>query len=609
MTEEKKLTGYPSIDKPWLKYYKPGAEEDATNIPNGKTVWDVIEEKLLQYKDIPAIEYFGRKISRPEFIEMVYTWARALKAIGVKEDEVIPYYGPFFPDVGAMAFALNVIGACPYFLKLAITPEALAEETRDARLAIVFDDMWANVSNEFTKDRFEKVIIVKATDAMPIPKKQIVSLLGKLKRVPASSCIPHGGKYLRLAEAKSCAEQYSGELYARYVPNRAAFITSSSGTTVDGVVKGTVATNESTIAQLYMGEASGIQYYPGDRCLNHFPPTASTSLNCLFFLPLFKGMTVLMDPRVSENDFYNQIIRLKPNIVLTTGSSWEAFYNRIEKETVAGKTIRFDFAKGWTVGGEGTDIQKFNKWNELMQRSGAKGVYSGYGTSELFSAVSVETVDARYDPTRKVLSVGIPYAGITVGVFDETGKEVAFNQRGELWVKSQSAMKEYYNKPELTEQAKINGWIHTGDLAEIDENGFVYIWGRCKDTVTLSDGREIYLFDIANIIKERAFIDDAIVLPIPSQGQAKQLAVHIVWTDMPTETVKLWRITKLNEMLKDYLPGELAVFGYAEHEGMLPYSPTTLKKDKNRLSKQINGYYNNVDGKLVSQSITTDKEG
>ena len=75
MKKSDALTGYASIDKPWLKYYKPGAEEAATNIPAGKTVWEVIEEKLLQYKDIPAIEYFGRKISRSEFIDMVYTWA------------------------------------------------------------------------------------------------------------------------------------------------------------------------------------------------------------------------------------------------------------------------------------------------------------------------------------------------------------------------------------------------------------------------------------------------------------------------------------------------------------------------------------------------------
>ena len=235
MSDEKKLTGYPSIDKPWLKYYKPGAEEAALNIPKGKTVWDVIEEKLLLYKDIPAIEYFGRVISRPEFIDMVYTWARALKTLGVKEDEVIPYYGPFFPDVGAMAFAMNIIGACPYFLKLDISPAALTEETKDARFAIVYEGMWANVCSEFTKNRFEKVIVVSAADAMPAPKRQIVSLLGKLKRKKNFPKILNNGKYLRLDEVKRLAEYFQGDVRAPFILDRPAFITSSSGTTVDGV--------------------------------------------------------------------------------------------------------------------------------------------------------------------------------------------------------------------------------------------------------------------------------------------------------------------------------------------------------------------------------------
>ncbi len=69
------------------------------------------------------------------------------------------------------------------------------------------------------------------------------------------------------------------------------------------MAKGTVATNETTISQLFMGKASNIQYFPGDRCLNHFPPTASTSLNVLFLLVLFNGETVILDPRVTEEDF------------------------------------------------------------------------------------------------------------------------------------------------------------------------------------------------------------------------------------------------------------------------------------------------------------------
>lgn len=282
--DEKKLTGYPSIDKPWLKYYQDGAEERANNIPQGKTVWDVIEEKLIADSDIPALEYFGRSISRKEFIELVYIWARAFKAMGVKEDEVIPFYGPFFPDVCAMTFALNIIGACPYFLKLAISPKALAEETKDSRFAVVYDDMWLNVCDEFAKQRFEKIIIVKATDGMAFLKKQILSLLSLLKSKPVK--MPAEKRFLSVDQLKKHAASFYGELRVPFVPNRPTFITSSSGTTVGGVVKGTVATNESTISQLYMADTSDVQFFKGDRCLNHFPPTASTSLNVLFFLAL-----------------------------------------------------------------------------------------------------------------------------------------------------------------------------------------------------------------------------------------------------------------------------------------------------------------------------------
>lgn len=590
------LTGYPSIDKPWLKYYKLGAEQEANSIPEGKTVWDVIEERLHQYEEIPAIEYFGRKISRPEFIDLVYTWARAFKALGVREDEVVPYYGPFFPDIGAMAFALNMIGACPYFLKLAINPKALEEETRDARIAVVYDGMWQNVSGEFSKDRFEKILVATVTDAMPFPKKQIVSLLAKLKTNQGMLKIPRGGKYISLAKAKEYAKQYHGEVRTVFVPNRAAFITSSSGTTVGGVVKGTVATNESTISQLLMGSASDIQYFPGDKCLNHFPPTASTSLNCLFFLALFNGMTVLMDPRVSEKDFYSQIIEHKPNIVLTTGSAWEAFFHRVESEINQGKVLDLSCAKGWTIGGEGTTISNFKKWNEIVIRLGGTGLFSGYGLSELFSAASVEKIDVRCDLSRKVLSVGLPYAGITMGVFDKDGTELTYNHRGELRIRSRAAMKEYYRKPELTAKTKVDGWIHTGDLAEIDENGFVYILGRCNDSITLSDGQIVYLFDVVNKIKESDCLDDAMILIMPSTDGQNYLVAHIVWNGQLTSGEKKNCIAEMNRLVTSSFPEEIQIAAYSEHEGMLPYSPTTLKKDRNRLSKQTDGYMQVVDG-------------
>lgn len=601
-------TGHASIDKIWLKHFRPEAEGYALDSPVDKTVWDAIEEKLLKHYKVPAMNYFGTNISRPDFIELCYTWARTFKAMGVQEGEIVPVYGPFVPDICAMTFALNMIGACPYFLKLAINSKALEEECREAKVAIVFDGMWKNVESEFKKDKYKKVIVASVDQYMPAPKKQIVSLITKVKAIKEKSRIPKDKKYIWLDDAKKISKYYTGPVKAPFVPNRRAFITSSSGTTVGGIVKGTVATNESAIAQLYMSDATDVQFFPGDKCLNHFPPTAATSLNVLFLLPLWRGMTVYIDPRVSEKDFYNQITTIKPNVSINTGSMWEAFFNRVEKEMAEGKEFDFSHAKVWVVGGEGTDVKKIQKWNEIMKKcKNDRGMVSAYGTSELFASTCTEKFDARCPFDKPVMGVGLPYAGLTVGVFDDDGAELLYNQRGNLWIKGKSVMKEYYGKPELTKKVVEDGWVKTGDMAEIDEDGFVYIWGRMTDKIVTDEG-EVYLFDVAHKIKQNEYIDDAIVLSLPTKLDKNNLVAHIVWNTQVSDDERRNAIININKMLKEYLPKSVTVSAYSEHDGMLPYSPTTLKKDKNRMSEQRKGYIQVIDGIIYDVGFVPSKD-
>ena len=170
-------------------------------------------------------------------------------------------------------------------------------------------------------------------------------------------------------------------------------------------------------------------------------------------------------------------------------------------------------------------------------------------------------------------------------------------------------MKEYYNKPELTNEVKKDGWVHTGDLAEIDENGFVYVWGRMKEKIKSTDGREVYLFDIANKIKENPFIDDAIILCMPTKENDNNLVAHIVWDKNVLSDDKQQYFEILNAQLMEYLPSDIEVSGYSVHETMLPYSPTTLKKDKNKMSQETLGYVQIIDGKLKDVDFVMDEDG
>ncbi|MBR6073051.1 MAG: acyl--CoA ligase [Bacilli bacterium] len=595
---ERGMTGFPSIDRTWIQHFRDGAEQHALDFPTDKTVWDVIESKILEYYDIPALEYFGRVFQREEFREKCYTWARTFRAMGVEPDEIVPVYGPFVPDIAAMTFALNMIGATPYFLKLAISPEALAKETEEAKIAVVFNGMWQNVAGEFTKDKYKSVIIAAATDDMPSPKKQIVSFISMMSSLKSKSKIPDEKKYIWIDKARQIGDYYSGEVKVPFKADRTSFITSSSGTTVGGVVKGVMTTNEKVIAQLYASDSTDVQFFPGDKALSHFPPTASTALNLLYLLPLYRGMTIVMDPRVSEKDFYNQIVSYRPQVAVNTGSMWESFFNRVEREMLQGKKFDFSCAEVWVVGGEGTDVKKFVHWNEIMKACGCnRGMVSGYGTSELFASSNTEKIDARSPLDKPVMGVGVPYAGLTEGVFDENGNELSYNQRGNLWIKGPTVFKGYYGKPELTEKSTENGWFKTGDMAEIDENGFVYVYGRTTDSITVNDNI-IYLFDISFLLKETNLVDDAIVLNIPTRDSKFNLVAHIVWNKELENFNEVNAIEELNNVIKNKYGESIKISGYKVHDTMLPYSPTTLKKDKNKMVSEREGYIQVVDKRL-----------
>lgn len=581
-------TGYPSIDRPWMKYYQNGAYEAATRIPTGITVWDFIEDRLKEQGDaVPALEYFGKTVSRSQFVENVYRWARIFKGMGVRENEVVPVHGIWTPEICYIIFALNLIGATGYYQKLDISRENLEKETAKSRFAVALDVLWDKVRDVFTEERFEKVIVLSLSDSMPFPVKEGFRFSSR----KTHRAIFSNDRILTVDEAIRTYGGYSGKLKADFVPDRVTFITSSSGTTVGGPVKGVMATNEAAIAQILQADAAQVNFRSGGRCLAILSPTAATTLACLFFYPLYFNMTMVIEPRINEQTFCSYMMKLKPQIAIMTGSWWEMMFHRIEDEIRSGKKVDLSFFDMPILGGEGSTVEDLKWINGLLKKCGARvPMFCGYGLSEMFSVMSVwnESLPESFlDADKPVINSGLVFPGLTAGVFDKDGNELPYNTPGELWVKGPTVTKGYYNKEDLTKKILVDGYLRTGDIFEIDENGILYYHGRMTDRIDLPDGSPLYMFDIVNEMRKDPSVKYAMV-NVMRTANGNKLAAHLVLSDSAEDQKTV--LKRLESHMPEYLPRGIDISGYKFHEFAFRSSATTAKKDRNSYVKEMTGY-------------------
>lgn len=588
--QKKTLTGYASIDQPWLAQYDVNGinEKSSTN----KTVWEATEEKLEEYSEIPLIEYFGRTISRKQFHDYVETWAKSFKALGVKPGDVIPIYTPATPEAYAMLFAANAIGAIPYYQKLAISKSELDKETGSATIAVAFDSLWNNVKDVFSQDRFKKVIIISAADSMKMPLKQLTKIKANHDNKKNNIVFPKNSKYIFTKEVLELGKKYKGDYKEPFKPNQTAVITTSSGTT-SNKVKGIMDTNESVLASLACTINAQTGYTRGKKTLTCFPPTASTSINCLQLLPTFTGGTIIFDPRVDINHWYDQVMKYKPDITISTGSVWEKFVDDVKKKEANGKKHDLSWVDYFIMGGAGTTPEILRNMNKVLKERGAqREINAGYGFSEVFGVLSVVKYDGKYREEKndkKVISVGIPLPGYKVGIFDENGNELEYGsgKRGELWISAPSNMHGYYNKQELTNNTIKDGWIRSGDLCEIDKDGNIYCYGRLKNSIEINNNKT-YLFDISNDVRTKFGLHDIMVEKKKLDNDETSLVVYFVQNENNKKDNK-----EIVEKIDNYLNEKnIIINGYKEFDQFLPIDPTTLKtrtKDLNGFIKYVNG--------------------
>lgn len=576
----KTLTGYPSIDKPWLKYFS----DDVLNIrPQECTIYRNIYDNNKNHISNSAIRYFGKNISYGELFQNIDLCAMSLKLIGIKEGDCVTLCSAGVPEAIYLVLACSKIGAIANFINPMFSLEQMVDRINDtgAEWIFILDEMYSYIEQALPKTCIKNVVIILVYHSMPGTIKTIARLKGKTGKILKKDAVY---RLMHWSDFERIGSHYEGEIEVPYKKDTPVIMVYSSGST--GASKGILLTNDGINAIIATYFQPCFNFKRSDTFLQMIPVWFSTGIVLSVIMPLRMGVAVIPEPLFSKESFVKDLIRYKPTLTLTATSLW--LYAITAKEMQNADISQMKFP---ATGGEKILPQDEKRLNEFLKAHGCKRrLYKGYGMCELGSEV-IGTTDA-VGYSDKLGGTGYPMLHNIVSAFDmETNRELKYGEHGEIRVISPARMKGYYKNKDATDEffftdSQGRTWGCTGDIGYVDEDGEVFILGRATDCATLDNGKKVYLFDIENVILQEDALSGCKVVAVQENNKTV-LTAHMTLRD----GVNVERETlahNIFEICKEHLsPDEIPV-KYKFRDSFPVHS--NGKRDNNALKLEQDGF-------------------
>ena len=544
MLENKPLTGYPSIDKPWLKFYST----EAINAPLPKaTIYEHMHSCNTTHMGRSAINYFGKRISYKKLFDNIASAAAAFASIGVKKGDAVALCMLSMPETVYTVYGLNQLGATANIIEPRTNPSRIRDRINEAgaRVLVVVNVFLDKIIEIASETPIEHIIVVPISNSMPSYKRIIVNAKtrGKFPNIPSDS------KYTHWAAFTNAAKGYEIPLVP-YEENRPAVVIYTGGTT--GVPKGAVLTNDGITAMEIQSKYDVPLLYSGRKFLGIMPPFIAYGFVFGMFIPFCAGLEVIQIPNFDPKNFAHLVMEHKPNHIVGV----PAFYEALSKSKEVGSK-KLDFLMCAITGGDQLLETTEVSINRFLKEHGCKyKIMKGYGMTEMGSAATFTSTNEANVPG----SVGIPIHSTTIKVIDhETGDELKYNETGELCITGATMMKEYYgNKAETEKVRRLHPdgkyWIHTGDIGYISETGNVFLKGRIKRMIIRPDGHNVWPSQIEAVITSHPAVAQCCVVgrPSPDTQNGKIPTAYIVINEGFSESHSL--LKEIEAFTKKQLP-------------------------------------------------------
>jgi long-chain acyl-CoA synthetase len=289
-----------------------------------------------------------------------------------------------------------------------------------------------------------------------------------------------------------------------------AVILYTAGTT--GTPKGAELTHENLRRNAEV--ASGLFEYSGDDVIfGGLPLFHSFGQTCALNCGVRAGATVTLLPRFEPAKALEIIERDKVTVMLGVPTMYAAMLHEPTADQRDTSSLKFCGS-----GGAAMPVEVMRAFEEKFDAK----ILEGYGLSETSPVASFNHPDKE----RKPGSIGTPIDGVEMKVVDDDGNEVAQGEVGEIAIKGHNVMKGYWNKPDATEEAIRDGWFHSGDMAQVDEDGYFFIVDRKKDMI-IRGGYNVYPREIEEVLYEHPAVREVAVVGVPHDSLGEEVGAAI----------------------------------------------------------------------------------
>lgn len=524
-------------DMPWIKSYPAGIRWDIDISPGA--VQQMLDDTVTRYPDNPAIEFMGKRLAYRELGDLVSRAARGLQKLGVKPGVHVGLFLPNSPHYIISFFGVLKAGGTVVNYSPLDAAKVLEHKIEDSRTDIVVTldlaSLYPQMASMLGKTRLKKLIVGTLVEMAGDP----AAVAAELKLVKPASATPQDANHVSFAELLDNDGKY--EAYPVGDPTDAVAVLQYTGGTT-GLPKGAMLThgNLNCAARQAWATASGLLSEGQERMLAVLPPFHIYALTVNVLFGILSGSEIIQHMRFDPRSVLADITNKKVTVFCGVPTMFTALINHPDTPSHSLHSLKFCGS-----GGAPLPVEVAERFTAIT------GAYPAEGWGMTETSPTGTFTPGQPGAMRKIGSCGLPSPGIIIKFLnvEDATSYVPLGERGELCIKGPNVMKGYWNKPDATaETMTADGFLRTGDVGYMDEDGFVYIVDRTKDML-LCSGYNVYPRVLEEAVYKHPAVEEVAVIGIHDEyrGQSPKAFVKLKAGAAP------FAIEDLQGFLKDKL--------------------------------------------------------